>query len=152
MSWSPTDILVLWGQATCFGRKLMVPGISHSSEGAVRQCRLFLLDQCRMKPRLRAPWRERVKRGNTSRFHWSPQRIPTNRHYFFSWRFHSHKWVNKPFHVKMIATSCIACGLIVLPNQQHRNLTFFRELGGTSFYKELLRNLQKRIGSNWSNF
>ena len=54
------------------------------------------------------------------------------------------KWVSKHFHVKTISTSCIVYGLIILPNQQHRNLTFFRELDGTSFYNKEKCLLRKR--------
>lgn len=46
-------------------------------------------------------------------------------------------------------------GLIILLNQQHRNLTFLIELRGASFYDELTRILQKKkkkADTNWFDF
>lgn len=63
-------------------RELMVPGISHSSKGAVRQCRLFILARSTWNE-TKALWCEHIKWGNTSRFRRSPRHIPMNRHYFF---------------------------------------------------------------------
>lgn len=62
--------------------------------------------------------------------------IPTNV-LLFSLRLCGLEWVNKHFPVKTLPTSRILYVLIILLNQQHRNLTCLRELCRTPFYDEV---------------